>query len=359
MDQQIVYSRFFELLRIACGTQTSLSRHLVEEEWRAMYLMARKQSMVGISFAGIQALNSAYCPSKEMCREWMKNAEPIRKQNRLVSSRAAELCLKLSENGFHPTILKGQSFAPYYGDLAEYRNPGDIDVWVDKPIDEIDDYVRSLGVRRHTTVVHVECSIFPDVPVELHPQPAVIRCPWLNKRFKQWYESFDVESFEKYNGCAVAPLAFNLVYLLVHIQHHLLFEGIGLRQYMDYFFVLKSADTHKVKEQFNKTISSLQMVKLARGVMWIMQDVFGIDADHLLIEPDAKVGRLLLDEAMSGGNFGKYDTRNRMVRSHNPLARAWGGIVRNARFFSIAPEIVICNPFWRIWHYLWRKINIR
>ena len=350
-----MYSQFFELLRIACGTQTSLSRHLVEEEWRAMYLMARKQSMVGIGFAGIQALNSACCPSKEMCREWMKNAEPIRKQNRLVSSRAAELCLKLSENGFHPTILKGQSFAPYYGDLAEYRNPGDIDVWVDKPIDVIDDYVRSLGVRRHTTAVHVECSIFPDVPVELHPQPAVIRCPRLNKRFKQWYESFDVESFEKFNGFSVAPIEFNLVYLLVHIQHHLLFEGIGLRQYMDYFFVLKSADTQKVKKQFSKTISSLQMVKLARGVMWMMHEVFGLDTAYLLVEPDKKVGAILLDEALAGGNFGKYDYRNKMVKSRNPLKRGFGGIVRNARFFSIAPAVVVCNPIWRLWHFMWRK----
>ena len=349
------YSQFVQILRIACGTRSTLSQPLTEAEWMEAYRMSIKQSLVGVAFTALQSLPGSCCPSKDICREWLKNAEPIRKQNRMASERCAELCSMLEEKGLHPCVLKGQSLAPYYGKLAEYRSSGDIDVWVGKPIREIDEYVRTLGVRYHTTAVHVECDIFPDIPVEIHPQPALIRCPWLNKRFERWYKSFDADTFQKYNGCTVAPLEFNLIYLLVHIQHHLLFEGIGLRQYMDYFFVLKSADTQNVKEQFSKTISSLQMVKLAKGVMWIMQDVFGIDADHLLTEPDAKVGRLLLDEAMSGGNFGKYDTRNRMVRSHNPLARAWGGIVRNARFFSIAPAVVVCNPIWRLWHFMWRK----
>lgn len=355
MDQKIGRYPFFDLLRIACGTQQALSRQLSETEWETVFRMSKKQSLTGVMFAAVQSLDSEYCPSKDKCREWIRNAEPLRKKNRLASERSAQLYSMLSENGFSPCIMKGQSLAPYYGELAEYRAVGDIDVWVDKPISAIDGYVSSLGVKHHTTIAHVECDIFPDIPVEIHPQPAIIRCPWLDKRLQDWFKSFDVSQFEMYNGYRVAPLEFNLVYMLVHIQHHLLFEGVGLRQLMDYFFVLKAADRETVRNGFDRMVSCLQLKPLARGIMWIMREVFGLDSGHLLADPDEKMGRFLLDEIMIGGNFGMYDTRNRMVKSRNPVARAWGGVVRNARFFSMASSVVICNPFWRMWHFVWKR----
>lgn len=38
-----------------------------------------------------------------------------------------------------------------------------------------------------------------------------------------------------------------------------------------------------------------------------MKDVFKLEDKHLLCEADAKVGKLLLDEVMKGGNFGHHD----------------------------------------------------
>lgn len=351
----MIDNHFYSLLRVAFGVQQSLGQVLSDEEWGQLHAIAKKQAVVGICFSALLKLPAGEFPKKNICREWLAEAEPLRKQNLLYYAKARELTMMLSKVGFHSCILKGCSLATYYGDLAEYRSSGDIDVWVDRPTGDIVDYVRSIGVEHHTTIAHVECNMFSDVSVEIHPQPALIRCPWLNKRLKTWICTFDIETFECTNGFAVAPLKFNLVYLLVHIQHHLLFEGVGLRQFVDYFLVLRAANRDDDRDEFVRTISSLRMVKLAGGVMWIMQEVFDMDKEHILVEPDAKVGQLLLDEAMSGGNFGKYDNRDKMVKSHNAIVRLFGGIVRNARFLSIAPEVVMCNPFWRLWHFLWMK----
>ena len=47
---------FFELIRVAIGTQEMLSRAPSAKEWKDLYAMAKKQSLVGITFAGVQKL---------------------------------------------------------------------------------------------------------------------------------------------------------------------------------------------------------------------------------------------------------------------------------------------------------------
>lgn len=351
MNQQA----FFQLLRIALGTQKSLSQPLTDEEWHAAFAVARKQSMLGMCCVAVQALDSDVCPSKQICRELLSNAEPIRKSNQILGMRCAELDRKLEMEGFRACILKGQSLSRYYGDAACYRSTGDIDVWVDAPVSRIVQFLTSSGADWRATYVHVETDLFEDVRVEIHPQPAILSCPWLNARLQRWTRSFDMSGFDRTRGFAVVPVEFDAVYLLVHMLHHLLFEGIGLRQFMDYAFLLRNSDMQSIAGPVKQTISSLRMTRFSKGVMWIMQEVFGLSEDCLLFEPDPIAGKVLLAEIMAGGDFGKYDERYSMARSSNKLSRMWGGIVRNISFVAVAPSEVICDPFWRTWHFVWRK----
>lgn len=45
---------FFELIRVATGMQNTLSKTLSTLEWKQLYDMAKKQSLVGICFVSIQ-----------------------------------------------------------------------------------------------------------------------------------------------------------------------------------------------------------------------------------------------------------------------------------------------------------------
>ncbi len=47
---------FFELLRVSIGVSGCLSKTPTNEEWKALYDMAKKQSLVGVCFAGVQML---------------------------------------------------------------------------------------------------------------------------------------------------------------------------------------------------------------------------------------------------------------------------------------------------------------
>ena len=53
----MVDSLFFELIRVAIGTQRCLSLTPSAKEWRGLYELAKKQSLVGVCFAVIQSLN--------------------------------------------------------------------------------------------------------------------------------------------------------------------------------------------------------------------------------------------------------------------------------------------------------------
>lgn len=49
---------FLELIRVAIGNQECLSRTPSKAEWAELYAMSKKQSLVGICFAGLQKLCS-------------------------------------------------------------------------------------------------------------------------------------------------------------------------------------------------------------------------------------------------------------------------------------------------------------
>lgn len=61
---------FFELIRVAIGTQDTLLKPSSAKEWQIVYDMAKKQSLVGICFAGIQKLVDSekedYCGMSEI-----------------------------------------------------------------------------------------------------------------------------------------------------------------------------------------------------------------------------------------------------------------------------------------------------
>ena len=155
------------------------------------------------------------------------------------------------------------------------------------------------------------------------------------------------------NGLIVPTTDFNIVYLLLHIYRHLLDEGVGMRQLMDYYFALKALAPSQ-KGICYETICSFGMKRIASAVMWIMQEVFGIDQEHLLCAPNSREGKSLLNEVMTAGNFGHYDVR--VEHGHSgAFGRGWENFCRNIRFVTKYPDEVLWAPFWKLWHWGWRK----
>ena len=98
-------------------------------------------------------------------------------------------------------------------------------------------------------------------------------------------------------------ILFALVMQLVHIQHHFLVGGLGLRQYMDYMVLLRHS-TESERKSVMAVMNQLFMGRACGAVMWVLQEVFGLDRNLMLCEPCRWRGERLLKLALDGGNDG-------------------------------------------------------
>ena len=232
---------------------------------------------------------------------------------------------------------------------------------------------------------------------------------------------------------AIPTMEFNLIFQLTHIFSHLMNEGIGLRQLLDYYYVL--CDFYKVYQNFSKThpssltlkggstafpkplspqgtgdvtalrcseplrskvggpskvspdcagwdrlsiegdnsassttavtssastaldvvqkeLKELGLWKFAGGIMYIMQEVFGMPASRLIVPANKKYGKFVLNEVLEAGNFGKHDARNRFGRSQ--LGHNLQRVYRDIRLVRYFPTEALCEPLFRTWHFFWR-----
>ena len=138
---------FFELIQVAIGKRICLSHTPSADEWGKLYAMAKKQSLVGVCFAGVQKLVEQRQELPEMLYfTWLGMAAKIQQRNEVVNRQCVELQKRLSADGFRSYIMKGQYVATLYGEhLAALRQSGDIDVYLEGGLDKVLAYARTFG----------------------------------------------------------------------------------------------------------------------------------------------------------------------------------------------------------------------
>lgn len=350
-----MHTLFTELLKVSLGSIGCLSKTPSNEEWDELYSLAKKQSLVGVCFAGVQKLVLQHQePPEILYLTWMGMAAKIQQRNEVVNRQCAELQVKFSADGLDACILKGQGVAVVYPEhLRGLRQSGDIDVWISGSRNETLAYVQKMTPTKQVTILHAELSVFPDTDVEVHFKPTYLRCPWKNRRLQAWFEEFEeFEKFPEVNGFRCPTDEFNLVFLALHIFRHLLGEGIGMRQLMDYYFVLKHVQDDYTRTRAYDVLKSLGLGKFAGALMWICGELFGLSKEAMLCAPDTNLGQMILQEIELAGNFGQHDER--MKDGESSWHRFCRTNATNLKYIRYFPEEVLCTPFYRVWHRCWQ-----
>ena len=355
MNKESTEQQFLELIRVSLGVSDGLSLAPEENEWKQLFDIASVQALQGVCFAGVRKLAERQMTApKEVYYTWMATAAMMQSRNEELNSQCVALQEKLAGHGMKSCILKGQGIAALYQNgLAMLRQPGDIDVWVDDAPERLYAKIRSIGVEvAKPNIHHGVAGFFPNTIVEVHPTPTWFYSPTSSRRLKAWITEQNVFAhLSVVNGIKVPPTAFNLVYVLIHIYRHLFDEGIGLRQLMDYYYILLSS-TKEQREKAYRDICLLRLAKFAGAVMYVMKDVFLLSDEYLLCTVRQKEGRALLADILRTGNFGANSgkrTRQSRVMSgiHN--------LGSNMRLVCSYPSEVLWAPLWKVWHWWWRK----
>ena len=380
---------------------------------------------------------------KELLFQWMAESQMLEMANVRLNDAAIHVSEWFRKKGFRTCILKGQGNALMYPN-PDSRTPGDIDIWVEGGDKRVISFVRSISPHEKACYHHIEFPSYKGVEVEVHYRPSFLLCFWHNRKLQKYYERVKEEQFShrvmlgEQGEIAIPTVEFNLIFQLTHIFSHLMNEGIGLRQLLDYYYVL--CDFCKVYQNFSnpsvslskgsstfspspsssgsgdvtapsrcseplrskvggpskvspncagwdrrdaignmtsatastdssataarsstaidrvqEELKELGLWRFAGGIMYIMKEVFGMPASRLIVSPNEKYGRFVLNEVLEAGNFGRHDARNRFGRSK--LGHNLQRVYRDMRLVKYFPAEVLSEPIFRVWHYFWRMKN--
>lgn len=408
---------FFDFLRFCIGSTKDIPSSLKEADWEELYAIAQKQCLVGVLFDGIKKLPAEHVGmKKELLLQWMAESQMLEKANVRLNDAAIQVSEWFRKKGFRTCILKGQGNALMYPNPYS-RTPGDIDIWVEGGDKRVISFVRSISPHEKACYHHIEFPSYKGVEVEVHYRPSFLLCFWHNRKLQKYYERVKDEQFShrvmlgEQGEIAIPTVEFNLIFQLTHIYAHLMNEGIGLRQLLDYYYVL--CDFYKVYQKSSKIppslftlkegstshpdplssgarektalrcseqlrykdggpskvspdcagwdrlgvvqkeLRKLGLWKFAGAIMYIMQEVFGMSASRLIVPPNEKYGKFVLNEVLEAGNFGRHDARNRFGRSQ--LGHNLQRVYRDMRLVGYFPAEALSEPLFRVWHFFWRK----
>ena len=364
----------FVILQYCLGYKGNISNVVASIDWQKLYSFASKQAILGLCFDGIERLGKEYPDElkqnpigSELLMTWMGKAQQIRRQNIKVNMVASKLYSMLREDGLRCCILKGQGNALMYPNVYS-RNTGDIDVWVNTRREQITKYAKKhfkLGddIRYH----HLETSL-DGVPVELHFFPGIMNNPIYNARLQKWFKrnadlqcSNVVSLPDGIGEIAIPTTAFNVIYQLTHLYHHFFDEGIGIRQIIDYYYVVISDyllvindESLGIRDTLQRELKHLGLWKFARAVMYVLHEALGLPEEKMIAPIDEKRGKLLLSEILNGGNFGQYFTKYGGFTHQSMAKKYFLKIWRNMHFVRYYPAEALSEPIFRTWHFFWR-----
>ena len=353
---------FFDFLRFCIGSESEKPDTLVDADWKEIYTIAQKQCLVGVLFDGIKKLPAEHIGmKKELLLQWMAESQMLEKANVRLNDAAIQVSEWFRKKGFRTCILKGQGNALLYPNPYS-RTPGDIDIWVEGGDKRVISFVRSISPHEKACYHHIEFPSYKGVEVEVHYRPSFLLCSWHNRKLQKYYDRVKEEQFShrvmlgEQGEVAIPAAEFNVIFQLTHIFTHLMNEGIGLRQLLDYYFVLSMLSVNYEKlTSLQKDLKELGLWKFARAIMYIMQVVFGMPASRLIVPPNEKYGKFVLNEVLEAGNFGKHDGRNCFGKSQ--LGHNLQRVYRDMRLVRYFPAEALCEPIFRVWHFFWRMKN--
>lgn len=345
---------FFELIQVALGNRGELSRVPTAKEWSDLYDESERQALTGVMVAGLEWLPKEQRPEQELLLQWIGISEQIRQGNLALTKHCKQLQRKVDDLGHKSSILKGQGVALYYDEpLRTLRQSGDIDIYVGCGLKGAMEIASQLGVDNpRWDYKHLHLDVFEDAEVEMHYRVEVLLNLCKNSGLQKWFDKNQEQLFEERDGLVTPTISFNLFYILLHIYRHFLYEGVGMRQLMDYYFVLKSHSDSTDNLEILNVLQEFGMMRFARGVMWIMQEVFGLDRKYMFCEPLESEGRFILGEVMAGGNFGHHDQR--LQHGGGKLNTVKQVCRHNWHLMSHYPADVVWAPVWFVWHKCWK-----
>ena len=325
------------LLAVALGAHrpplSEEDRHSVD--WAQVMRESTQQTVCPLVFDAAATYQADMPP--EVYDEWFVSAYAYVRNTYKVFRSQKALVELMAENNVPYIILKGTAAASYYPE-PEKRSYGDVDFLIDSTQqDAIDAMLVAAGYRQWGTnhVCHVVYSR-PGVHWEMHYEIAGIPFGDVGDRVRDYIKGAEYRPVTRSVGGmdfpAPQPRDHAMIQLL-HMQHHMLGDGLGLRQLCDWAtFVNRTADA---------PFWEMDVLPFVReiGLMTYMATVTKTAAMYLdtacpswAQDADEHLCSAVMADVFAGGNFGRKDevrSKSGMLISENGKGGTKHGMLYN------------------------------
>ena len=327
-----------------------------EKNMATIMQLAKCQSVIGLIADAI--ISNDIPIGRDNVMTLLSYLNAVKRNNRNVDEGLTELCSLLKNNSIGYFVFKGQTMAHLYG-KQNIRCAGDVDFYCAEK-----DRGRLLELLKNDVSFNDEVSFKhlsykkDAVDFELHFKLANFSV----KRHQEFWDSL-IEAEIKNKKCdnisindidvsTLSPTT-NAVYLFIHIYHHFMKEGIGLRQLCDWAIFLNHYRNDINRDKVEEILNKLGYMKAYCAFGSILLDKLGLEKDSFpfsINENDRRWGKKVLKVIYHGGNFGWNNRKINKIGLLHSIETGFMAISHTIRFMSLSPlenSMYIPNEMYR------------
>jgi hypothetical protein len=347
----ILNKKEFLLLNWCLHSTDSVSPCISNLNWQELLDFAKRQTIVGVYWQGIQRLGDvANKPTEDDVMEWMGAYTQIVRRNAKTNDTVTNLAKFMQSKDIGFFVFKGQTVASYYP-FPEMRTSGDVDFYVFKK-----DWDRAKSLlEKEVTITddhsgqHLEFTK-DGIPFEMHYHTAVFASSSKQRYWDELIESYFEEVLDRVviNGVEVPtlPPTLNAIYLFIHIYHHFLKEGIALRQFIDWMMFFEAKHDEIVVSELTAKLERIGLLRAFKVFGAILTEILGMDKKffpYSLTDSDKMYVDKIMSIVLQYGNFGKYGRKEQQGGWRHSMETGLRAFCHIIQFFWLSPEE---NLFW-------------
>ena len=325
-----------------------------EVDWNAIVKLAREQTIMGVVYDGLITLPKELRPERTILLQWTNALLQVENNNQLMNDELWKLFANYEVNGISPILMKGQGLAQNYPNPL-HRQCGDIDVYVGKDnFEKANKLLVALGGNIINVSSRRALCKWNVLTVENHCRitefGSLKANRFLRKEMKQVCNSNRKVKIGEYD-IRLLPLELDVMFVLVHLLLHFIYEGIGLRQICDWACMLHRYRDDIDKKELERLLHGVACLGGAKIVGAMMVKYHAFPKNELpfqISSEDYKNSKWVLEGILDGGNFGFYSDYYKS-KPKNWLKRkiyAVNNIInRCSKYHKLAPVEAWCYPF--------------
>lgn len=332
---------------------------------KQLLALAKEQTVTGLVCSTLMDSRNAITLDRRDAAELYATYQDLQNRNKLVNDELLSLSHLLNRHSIRYAVIKGQTIAAHYPEPLA-RTSGDIDFYVHP-----EDFDQACAVIEKeyllaplpTITSTEEDQHIPFSHNDVHYEMHFCLLKFASRKSQHYFDSLvnqylanaDIHpstvfpSPHPFSNVKVLPPTLNLLYTFLHLYHHLLELGCGLRQFIDLAVLLHTQPIDHA--ELRTYLKALDMERAFDAILQILHTILGLPRDTMPTAHHikAKTQKSITKIIFLHGNFGfyrqKYATRSGWRYNLDATKRK----LRHYRlFYSLSPREIRCSLIYSI-----------